>query len=116
MNIEEVRDTCLSFKGTSEDVKWETNLTFLVADKIFAMTSLETVPTRLTLKVPSENFHEFVERDNIIQAPYYAKGQWINILDISLEKRTEIELLIKGSYQLVKAKLTKKKQLEISNL
>lgn len=116
MNIEDVQSFCLSLKGTSEDIKWDTNLTFLVSDKIFAMTSLDTTPTRLSIKVDQEVFSDLLESDNRIQAPYLAKGQWINIIDISLEREKEMLDLIEKSYALIKAKLTKKKQAEIDAL
>lgn len=116
MNIEDVQSFCLSLKGTIEDIKWDTNLTFLVSDKIFAMTSLDAVPTRLSIKVLPEVFSELLENENMIQAPYLAKGQWVNVIDISLENKREIKELIEQSYNLIKAKLTKKKQAEIDAL
>jgi hypothetical protein len=41
MDIEILRQICLSFPATTEDVKWETNLCFCAAGKIFCIANLE---------------------------------------------------------------------------
>lgn len=116
MNIEELRELCLSFKGTSEEIKWEVNLTFMVADKIFILCSADAVPTRCSVKVDQDTFFELLEDENFIQAPYLAKKQWVQIKDIELVENELLKRLVTNSYNTIKSKLTKKKQREIDEL
>lgn len=116
MNIEELRSFCLSFRGTSEAIKWESNLTFMVAHKIFVFSSIDHTPTRCSVKVDPEQFEELLEDNNFIQAPYLAKRQWVQVLDIQLVNSELLRTLISNSYELVKSKLTKKLQKEIDDV
>jgi len=108
MNADWVRKTCLSFSGASEHVIWEGDLTFKVGGKMFAHTVLDVAPVWLSFKASPENFAELTERPAIIPAPYLARAQWI-----ALEKRDALPLdqlasLLRESYDLVVAKLTRK--------
>ena len=116
MNIEDLREFCLSFKGTSEEIKWEVNLTFMVAEKIFVLCSADAIPTRCSVKVNKDTFFELIEDDNFIQAPYLAKKQWVQIQNIELVENELLMKLVANSYDKVKAKLTKKKQREIEEI
>lgn len=116
MNIEDLRNYALSFKGTSEQIKWEVNLVFMVAEKIFVLSSADAIPTRCSVKVDEETFFELIEDDNFKQAPYLAKRQWVQIQDIELVSDSLMKELVLNSYKAVKAKLTKKKQKEIDEL
>tara|TARA_B110000211_G_C13933445_1_gene488216 strand:+ start:500 stop:853 length:354 start_codon:yes stop_codon:yes gene_type:complete len=116
MNIEDLRDYCLSFKGTSEAIKWDTALTFMVSTKIFVLSSVDAFPTRCSIKVEREVFEELIEDDNFIQAPYLAKNQWIQIQDIEQVKDNQLKALVSNSYSRIKSKLTKKLQKEIDLL
>ena len=116
MNIEDLRNYCLSLKGTSEALKWDTALTFMVSTKIFVLSSVDSFPTRCSIKVEREIFEELIEDDNFIQAPYLAKNQWVQILDIEQVRDQQLKELILNSYSLVKNKLTKKIQKEIELL
>lgn len=40
MSIDWIRERCLALPHVTEDVKWETNLVFSVAEKMFAITAL----------------------------------------------------------------------------
>ena len=108
MNADWVRKTCLSFSGASEHVIWEGDLTFKVGGKMFAHTVLDVAPVWLSFKASHENFAELTERPGIVPAPYLARAQWI-----ALEKRDALPLdqlasLLRESYDLVVAKLTRK--------
>jgi len=108
MNIDQLRKLCLSFPGATEQTVWEGDLTFKVANKMFAHTVLEVAPVWLSFKCSPENFAEFTERSGVIPAPYLARAQWI-----ALERRDalpvdELTLLLRESYDLVVAKLPKK--------
>lgn len=110
MNLEELRDLCLSFPGAKEDVKWENNLCFLIANKIFLMVALDESPTQASFKVPSVDFYDVASRDGFSQAPYLARGQWVRIDNVQNLSEGEWTHYAKQSYELIRSKLTKKLQ------
>jgi len=107
MNIEELREFCLSLPAVTEDIKWEDNLVFSVRGKIFCLTSLDP-PMQVALKVPEEQFDELIQTIDIVQASHFARRQWMAILDQGRFSRQEWEYYIRQSYDLVKAKFPKK--------
>jgi len=104
MNIEELRDFCLSLPAVTEDIKWGEHLVFSVAGKIFCLTGLEP-PLQVALKVPEEQFDELTLSGEITQASHFARRQWMTVLDESRFSRAEWEHYIRQSYHLVIAKL-----------
>lgn len=116
MNIEQLRDICLTLPGVTEDVKWEDNLCFLVGNKIFLMAGLDVSPTPASFKVPPEDFNEVASKDGFQQAPYLAKGQWVRTENLDNLSEEEWVSFSKQSYQLIRNKLTKKLQEELDNL
>ena len=112
MNIEDLREYCLSLSNTTEGVKWESNLAFMLFEKIFLLASIAAQPTRITFKVSPEYFHEIAALAGCGQAPYFAKGQWIGMEDISQFSDEDLKSFIKNSYNLIKAKLPKKLQIQ----
>jgi len=114
MNIEELREFCLSLPAVTEDIKWEDNLVFSVAGKIFCLTGLDP-PLRVTLKVPEDQFEELTRTEEIIQASHFARRQWMTVLQESRFSRAEWEQYIRQSYHLVKSKLPRKVREEIGN-
>ena len=115
MNIEDLRTICLSFPGVTEDIKWENNLTFLVAGKMFCLTGLDT-SFSVALKVPTEDFDELIARPGITQAGHFARRQWIGIDEENMISRDEWIRLLKQSYDLVIAKMSQKAQREIRDM
>jgi predicted DNA-binding protein (MmcQ/YjbR family) len=107
MNIEELRELCLSFPLVTEDIKWENNLVFSVGGKMFCLADLEP-PLRVSFKVPQEEFPELTATNDIIQAPYFARMMWISVLEESRFSRQEWEKYLRQSYELVRSKLPKK--------
>jgi predicted DNA-binding protein (MmcQ/YjbR family) len=108
MNIDQLRKFCLGFPGATEQTVWEGDLTFKVANKMFAHTVLEVAPVWLSFKCSPENFAELTERAGVIPAPYLARAQWV-----ALERRDALPLeelsgLLRQSYELVVAKLPRK--------
>lgn len=116
MNIEQLRDICLSFPGVTEDVKWEDNLCFLVADKIFFMAGLDASPTPASFKVPPEDFAEVASMDGFHQAPYLARGQWVHTDDVNNLPEEDWVKYAQQSYDLIRSKLSKKAQQAIDAL
>jgi len=77
MDAEWLRQLCLSFPGTTEQIQWGYDLLFKVGGKMFAITPLEAAPVCLSFKASPERFAELTERQNIIPAPYLARAQWV---------------------------------------
>ncbi len=111
MDIDWLRRFCLSLPHTTEQIQWEDDLVFKVGGKMYAVLVLEPAPVWLSLKCGTEEFAELIERQGIIPAPYLARAHWISLTSPVVLPRTEIERLVRGSYDLVFAKLPRKKQL-----
>ena len=111
MNIESLREYCLSFPHATEDIQWGNDLLFRIGGKIFAGVGLEShdsSPNHLSFKCTPETFSELIERDGIIPAPYTARYHWIALERFDALKDAEIKHLIKLSYEMVLSKLPKK--------
>jgi predicted DNA-binding protein (MmcQ/YjbR family) len=108
MNIDQLRKLCLSFPGATEQTVWEGDLTFKVANKMFAHTVLEVAPVWLSFKSSPENFAELTERQGIIPAPYLARAQWVALETRDALSIDELTGLLRESYEMVVAKLPKK--------
>ena len=109
MNIEFVQKTCLSFAAVTEDIKWGHDLVFSVGGKMFCVTSLEP-PFTCSFKVSDEEFEELSSREGFIPAPYMARAKWVLVKNADRLHKKEWEAYIRQSYELVKAKLTKKER------
>ena len=116
MNIEQLRNTCLSFPSVTEDVKWESNLCFLVANKIFLMVALDVSPAPASFKVPPGDFNDVASKDGFSQAPYLARGQWVRTHNVENLSEEEWIHYAKRSYELIRSKLTKKLQQELEEM
>lgn len=110
--IDWAREFCLSLPHATEDVKWEHNLLFRIAGKIFCVANLEPAlsPTRIAFKCSPEKFAELVEIEGIIPAPYMAHNKWVAVQELGALRQAELKELIQASYQLVLEKLPKKTQ------
>lgn len=107
MNIEEIRNFCLSLPFATEDVKWGNDLTFCVGKKMFAVTALETAVQGVSLKCTPEKFAELIEKDGIIPAHYVARYHWVTLENIDALSKEELKDLIEKSYEMVYEKLPK---------
>jgi predicted DNA-binding protein (MmcQ/YjbR family) len=110
--IDWIRDFCRALPHTTEDVKWEHNLLFRIAGKIYCVANLEpgVSPTKIAFKCTPETFAELVEIEGIIPAPYMARNHWVSLTEMNALRQAEIKELIRNSYRLVLEKLPKKKQ------
>ena len=114
MTIDWVRDQCLALPHVTEDVKWENNLVFSIGDRMFALTGLEPGEVWLSFKASPEVFAELSERPGIRPAPYLARAQWLAVERLDVLDPGELQQLLRQSYDLVLAKLTKKRQRELA--
>lgn len=115
MNIEWVRQFCLSLPHTTEQVQWGNDLLFKVGGKMFAAVPLEPARVFLTFKCTPEDFADLTERPDVIPAPYLARAKWVAVEKEDALPREEVQRLLKKSYGMVFANLTKKLQAELSS-
>jgi predicted DNA-binding protein (MmcQ/YjbR family) len=107
MNVEQLRKLCLSLPNTTEDVKWDNDLCFLIGEKMFCVTGLEG-PFSTSFKVKDEEFNELTEIDGIIPAPYLARYKWVLVENPGSLTKKEWDYYISKSYEMIKLKLPKK--------
>ena len=112
MDIDSIRNYCLSLPYTTEDIKWGNDLLFRISGKIFAAMSLDP-PHSLSFKCTPQKFDELIEVEGIIPAPYMARNKWVMLERLDALSDSDVKRLIKISYEMVFAKLTKKTQAEL---
>jgi len=110
MNIDWVREYCLSLPHTTEKVQWVDDLVFKVGGKMFAVVVLEPAKVWLSFKCTPEEFGELTDLPGVIPAPYMARAQWVALQTPNALPPAEIKRLLRQSYDLVFAKLTKRTQ------
>lgn len=117
MNIENIRDLCLSLKATEETLPFGPDtLVFKVMGKMFALISI-TNPDRVNLKCDPEYAAELRERyDEIIPGYHMNKKYWNSVtLNGGLDEDL-VKSLVIHSYNEVIAGLPKKLQVEYNSL
>jgi len=114
MNVAWVRRFCLALPHTTESVQWGEHLVFKVGGKIYAIAALEPQDVWLSFKCASEEFANLTEVPGIIPAPYLARAQWVALETFDALPAAELERLLKQAYDLIFAKLPKKKQAELA--
>jgi predicted DNA-binding protein (MmcQ/YjbR family) len=112
MDIDSIRNYCLSLPHATEDIQWGNDLLFRISGKIFAGMSLDP-PHSLSFKCTPEKFDELIEFEGIIPAPYTARNKWVMLERLDALNDVEIKRLIKNSYEMIFSKLPKKTQAEL---
>jgi predicted DNA-binding protein (MmcQ/YjbR family) len=111
MDNERIRELCLALPHAAETVNWGHHLVYWAGDrdlggKMFAMTDLEGSGVGvLWLHSGAERFHELLEVDGIIPAPYLAKAHWVTLERWDALRPRQIEDELKRAYALIFAKL-----------
>ena len=114
MNSNELETLCGAWPGVASSIKWEDDLVFTVAAKMFAVFCLHGPDRgRLSFKVDPERFLELTDQPGIVPAHYMARAFWITIAEPERFKRAEIEAFVRHSYELVRAGLSKKLQAKL---
>jgi predicted DNA-binding protein (MmcQ/YjbR family) len=107
MNLDKLRELCLSFPGATEGLKWEDHICFMVAEKMFCITGESG---GASIKVTPDDFVALTEREGIVPTPYLARNMWVNIQEFNRLKPKEWEHYVRQSYILIRSKLPKKVQ------
>ena len=108
MNIEEIRDYCLTKPGVTEDMPFgEDTLVFRVGEKLFLLTSLSQ-GDRFNVKCDPERAIELREQHTEIQPGYHMnKKHWNTVYTNGDLNRRQICDMIDHSYDLVLKSLPK---------
>ena len=108
MNIEELRNYCLSKRGVTEGFPFdETTLVFKVLGKMFALTNTEG-EFSINLKCDPPKAIEFREHYPSVKPGYHmSKKHWNSINPYELMNDSLLFSWIDDSYELVVSKLTK---------
>jgi predicted DNA-binding protein (MmcQ/YjbR family) len=117
MNIEELREYCLSLKGVTEHFPFgETVLVFKVGDKMFCLTNLEGDFSIAVKNDPEKNI-ELREEFPAVKPGYHMNKKHWNTVEIDGSLSNDmIKNMIDESYDLVVMALPRKKQQEIKSL
>jgi predicted DNA-binding protein (MmcQ/YjbR family) len=107
MNVDSIREFCLAFPQAAEKLQWGDDLCFKVGGKIFAIVGLDN--PRLCFKCAPEIFAELIEREEIHPAPYVGRYKWVMLDRLDAVRWDELRELIRQSYEMVAAKVPKKK-------
>ena len=115
MNIEELRDYCLSLKGATEHFPFdEFSLVLKVQGKMFGLIPLDNTEPQIALKCAPERAIQLREEYEAITAAYhFNKKHWNSVrIDSSISQSLLLEL-IQHSYDLVVSGLPKKLREEL---
>jgi predicted DNA-binding protein (MmcQ/YjbR family) len=118
MNIEEVREYCLSLKGTTEDMPFEDKyLMFRIFDKWFAVIPLLDLELKLFLKCAPALAIDLRERYRCVEAAWHFNKKYWNsiVLNRYMDDETVRHWILHSLEEVVK-KLPKKLQLEYEML
>jgi len=112
MNIEELRDYCLSKPGSTEGLPFgEDTLVFKVGEKIFLLVSLST-GNRFNAKCDPERAVMLREQyEEIIPGYHMNKKHWNTVYMNGRLTLKQLQEIIDHSYELVYNSLSKKKQI-----
>lgn len=117
MNIEDFRDYCLSLPQAKENTPWtepqyQDLVTFTVADKWFCLLDLEN--KFCDIKCSVDQVAALQEKYTGIQPAWHMnKTHWVKLVLGSDVPISEIEALVKQSYEMIVASLTKSKRQEL---
>ena len=113
MNAVELRTLCLSLPGATETIQWGDNRVFKVAGKMFAVSGTEA-ESAFSFKADPARFLELSDQPGIRPAPYLARHKWVQVEPRACTLPSgDLETLVRESYELVFAKLTRKLQREV---
>jgi len=112
MTLDSIREHCLSFPQTHEQLQWGDSLLFKVAGRMFVIVSLKVErDTRIAFKCTPEKYAELVEREGVTPTCYNMwKYHWVSLEKLDTLSNQEMRELLQQSYELVAAKAIKKKR------
>jgi predicted DNA-binding protein (MmcQ/YjbR family) len=117
MSARQLEAFCGAWPGVTRDVKWGADLVFSVGGKMFVVTPADgSEGGRLSFKVDDARFLELTDQPGIAPSRYLARAHWVSVTEPGRYTTRELQALIRDSYALVRAKLTKKMQATLAPL
>lgn len=118
MNLEELRDYCLSKPGVEETFPFgEETPVYKVMGKMFLLTGFEYNPVQFNVKCDPELAVELRERYPCVEPGYHmSKKHWNTIICDGSVPRKLLHEWIDHSYDLVAGSLPKKEKEELAKL
>ena len=111
MTADELDQFCRGWPGVTSSIKWEDDLVFSIAGKMFAVLCLRGPDRdRISFKVDAERFLELTDQPGIVPAHYMARAFWITIVEPERFGAEQMRAFVRHSYELVRANLTNKMQ------
>jgi predicted DNA-binding protein (MmcQ/YjbR family) len=114
MDNERIRELCMSLPHVTETVNWGHHLVYWVGDRaaggrMFAMTDLDGTGTGvLWFHCGAERFHELVEIEGIVPAPYLARAHWVTVERWEVLRPRQYYEELQRAHSLIAAKLPKR--------
>lgn len=117
MNIEEIREYCLSMPEATEDLPFdEVTLVFRIRRKIFAILPLDT-PRWLVVRSSEDYARELREKYEEILPAYHMNKKYWSQIDLEGSLRYDfIKSLIRRSYKEIVSKLPKAVRIQLESL
>ncbi|MDJ0911332.1 MAG: MmcQ/YjbR family DNA-binding protein [Woeseiaceae bacterium] len=113
MNADQLGEVCLSLPAATVVVQWGDNRVYKIGGKMFAVSGPDAA-SLYSFKVDDYRFLELTDLPGVRPAPYLARAKWVQIdPPTCVLDDGEIEDLVRDSYELVFARLTKKLQREL---
>lgn len=114
MNIEELREYCLSLKGVTEDMPFKDEyLIFRVLDEWFAVIPLNDLELKISVKCDPAKAIDLRERYNSVQPAWHFNKKFWNSILLNGDMNDEtVKYWIQHSIEEVVKKLPKKLQME----
>ena len=69
MDIEAVEKICNALPCANSEIKWKSDLVFMIAKKMFCVVDLDAMPASVAFKVPDEDFEEQAAAEYFIPPP-----------------------------------------------
>lgn len=115
MNVEALRDYCLSKPGTTESLPFDPEtLVLKVGGKMFALISLDAQPVSVNLKCDPERAVQLREEFSAVQPGYHMnKTHWNTVIMNPTLRWSQVQEWIDHSYDLVRASLSKAAQAQL---
>jgi len=116
MDEPELRKLIAGWPGVEAGIKWEHDLVFTVAGKMFCVTCVQGPNAgAMSFKVEDERFLELTERPGFMPAPYMARAHWVQVARPAKLRAEELQRFVRRSYELVRSRLPKKTQRELAD-
>ena len=118
MNIEDIREYCISKKGVTEEFPFdEVTLVFKVMGKMFLLSGLDNVPLAFNVKCEPDRALKLRESyPSVLPGYHMSKRHWNTVeVDGSLSN-DQLREMIDHSYELIAEGLTRKLKDELAAL